>query len=430
MQRHHKTLPQWLAVVGPGFLVAATGVGAGDLATAAFTGGQLGTTVLWAVVVGALLKYALTEGLARWQLVTGETLLEGASRRFGRAVRWPFLVYLVFWSFFVGAALISAAGATAAAMMPPEAIDSLGGTVRAKIVLGVLHSIAAAMIVLWGRYRLFERVMHAMIAVMFVTVTACAVALVSDWGEIVRGLCLPVVDRQHAGGVSWTIALIGGVGGTLTILCYGYWIREEGRCDPRALPDTRVDLAVGYAATALFGMAMVVIGSSIEPTGRGATLMIRLADRLQDDLGLWARWSFLLGAWSAVATSLLGVWQSVPYLFADFWRLRHDVSSFRSGCDRSAPVLTRTWAYRGYLLLLATLPVLGTQAEFRQVQKLYAVVGAMFLPMLAAVLLLMNGRADWLGRQYRNGPLATLTLLATLVFFAAFGWLQLTGQFG
>ena len=43
-----------LMVIGPGLLVAATGVGAGYLATAAFTGNQLGVAVLWAVVLGAL----------------------------------------------------------------------------------------------------------------------------------------------------------------------------------------------------------------------------------------------------------------------------------------------------------------------------------------------------------------------------------------
>jgi Mn2+/Fe2+ NRAMP family transporter len=55
----------WLAVLGPGLLVAATGVGAGDLATAAFTGSHVGVAVLWAVVLGALLKFVLNEGLAR-----------------------------------------------------------------------------------------------------------------------------------------------------------------------------------------------------------------------------------------------------------------------------------------------------------------------------------------------------------------------------
>ena len=78
--------PSLLALVGPGLLVAATGVGAGDLATASFAGSQLGTAILWAVLVGGFMKFVLTEGLARWQLVTGQTLLEGTARRLGRPV--------------------------------------------------------------------------------------------------------------------------------------------------------------------------------------------------------------------------------------------------------------------------------------------------------------------------------------------------------
>ncbi len=44
---------KWLSILGPGILVAATGVGAGDLATAAFTGSRLGLACLWAVVLGS-----------------------------------------------------------------------------------------------------------------------------------------------------------------------------------------------------------------------------------------------------------------------------------------------------------------------------------------------------------------------------------------
>lgn len=52
-----------LSVIGPGILVAATGVGAGDLATATLSGATLGCGVLWAVIVGAGLKFVLNEGL-------------------------------------------------------------------------------------------------------------------------------------------------------------------------------------------------------------------------------------------------------------------------------------------------------------------------------------------------------------------------------
>ena len=54
--------------------------------------------------------------------------------------------------------------------------------------------------------------------------------------------------------------LPGGVGGTLTVLCYGYWIREEGRIDMQQMRTCRVDLGVGYVMTAVFGVCMVILG--------------------------------------------------------------------------------------------------------------------------------------------------------------------------
>ncbi|MHC5004767.1 MAG: Nramp family divalent metal transporter, partial [Planctomycetota bacterium] len=126
-----------LALLGPGILVAATGVGAGDLATGAIAGSRLGVAVLWAALLGAGLKYLLTEGLARWQLATGTTVLEGAVTHFGRVVQWAFLGYLLLWSYFVGAALMSACGIAAHALVP--VLDARGD----KIAYGLLHSAAA-----------------------------------------------------------------------------------------------------------------------------------------------------------------------------------------------------------------------------------------------------------------------------------------------
>jgi Mn2+/Fe2+ NRAMP family transporter len=109
----HRNKPGILGALGPGIVIAATGVGAGDLVAAAVCGAVFGTRVLWAVLAGALLKFVLNEGLARWQLATGSTLLEGCVAHFGRPVQWLFLAYLLIWSYFVASALMSACGATA-----------------------------------------------------------------------------------------------------------------------------------------------------------------------------------------------------------------------------------------------------------------------------------------------------------------------------
>lgn len=398
-----------LAVIGPGILVAATGVGAGDLATGAFSGASLGVAVLWAVLFGATMKFVLNEGLARWQLVTGDTLLEGVARHFGPLALGAFLLYMLLWSFWVSSALMSACGVAAHALLPinPENADA------DKIIYGMLHSIAAIALVVLGGYRLFQRVMSVCIGLMFATVVVTAVSLQPDWGDVLRGMFVPGIPdpRGDGQGLGWTVALIGGVGGTLTVLCYGYWIAEEGRQGVQALRACRLDLATGYTMTAVFGLAMVILGTRLEVTEglKSASLLVDLGVQLEEELGAFFKWLFLVGAWGAVASSLLGVWQSVPYMFADIWRLLQR----RYDDDR---IDTRGIPYLTFLLVMGTLPAVGLWSQFSGVQKLNAIIGAAFMPLLALTLLILNGQRRLVG-ELRNSALVTLCLLATLAFF-------------
>jgi Mn2+/Fe2+ NRAMP family transporter len=410
-----------MAALAPGMLVAATGVGAGDLAVASLTGSRLGNGILWAVLAGAALKFTLNEGLARWQLATGETLLEGAMRRLGRPVAWIFMPYLVAWSFFVGSALISACGVCLGALIP--VFDDPDD---AKLVFGIAQSAIGLALVWRGGFALFERIMGVCIAIMFVSVIATAAVIWPGWGEVAHGLLVPGIPDAGGSEIAWTVALMGGVGGTVTILSYGYWIREKGRVGPSWLRVCRIDLAAAYAMTAVFGIGMVVIGSTITIEGSGAGLIVKLADRLGDSLGPAGRWLFLVGAWGAVFTSLLGVWQAVPYIFADLVGLireprGHPADGGQVRATRA--VDTRGRPYRGYLLAIATVPILGLLVSFKDIQKYYAVVGAGFMPVLALVLLVLCGRRAWVGSA-RTGLPGTAALLVTLAFFA---WAGLKG---
>jgi len=404
-----------ISIIGPGLLVAATGIGAGDLATASFAGSHLGTAVLWAALAGAFLKFVANEGLARWQLATGTTLLEGVVRHFGRLTGWFFLAYLVFWTFFVASALMSACGVTLHALIPVFE-DARDG----KIVFGILSSLTGAILVLKGGYSLFSRIMQVCIGLMFVTVLATAAIIWPGTEQVLHGLFVPSIPNPEGNGLSWTVALMGGIGGTVTVLCYGYWIREAGRTGKDDLRTCRIDLAVAYAVTALFGIAMVIIGSTIEIDGRGATLLVTLSEQLVESLGPAGRWIFLVGAAGAVFSSLLGVWQAVPYLFADLWGLlRGPEQESTSG---KSSVNTRSPAYLGYLAAMALLPMTGLFRGFGEIQKFYAMVGAWFFPALALALLLLNGRSSWVGKPFRNQPLTIAALIGVLLFFAWIAW--------
>lgn len=410
------------AIIIPGILVAATGVGAGDLATASFAGSLLGNGILWAAVLGAFLKFVVNEGLARWQLATGKTLIEGAVDKFGRIFGWLFLPYLLIWSFFVASALMSACGVTLHAMIPlfDNADDG-------KVGFGIFASVVGMTLAYKGGYALFEKVMSVCIGIMFVTVVVTAAMLWPGTGEVLRGLLVPAIPDFAGIGRTWTVALIGGVGGTVTVLCYGYWIREEGRTGIEHLGTCRIDLGVAYAMTAVFGVAMIIIGNNIEIEGGGATLIVSLARQLEVPLGAFGKWMFLIGAAGAVFSSLLGVWQAVPYIFADAWtllRLRH---SQDENIEKAQGVDTTSRPYRGYLFAIGIIPMLGLVVSFQEIQKLYAVIGAAFIPLITVGLLIMNSRADWVGEKFKNRRKTDMVLMIILGFFAWIAWEEFVG---
>lgn len=397
-----KRIDNWLHLLGPGIAVAATGVGAGDLISGTAAGAQFGTTLLWAAAFSALLKYALNEGVARWQLATGTTILEGWCAHLGRPFQYYFLVYLIGWSFMVGGGLISACGIAGHTMFPQLSVSAWA----------ILHSLAGAALVLWGRYTFFEKAMKVLIAIMFFSFVASAWVLRPEWSVLLQGLLVPQVPTGSARSI---LSVIGGVGGSLTILCYGYWIRESGRNGPEWMRPTRIDLGVAYGLTGFFGVAVILISAQMHPEmAKGSQIVMGLAQRLEEAMGPAGRWAMYLGFWGAVASSLLGVWQGIPYLFAD------TVGLFKGLGPQERAAMTQPTSkhYRAFLAFLTFAPLSLLLFEKPVgIVVAYTIVGALFMPFLAITLLYMNARRAWVG-DWRNGWLSTVLLVAALLVFA------------
>lgn len=411
-----------LADFGPGLAMAATGVGAGDLAAAAFAGARFGESLLWAVAGGAIVKLFLNEGIARWQLATGTPLLEGWCRHTPRAFSHAFLVYLVVWTLVVGGALMSACGIATHALVPALPIPAGG----------VLHSVAALALVLWGRYAAFERAMTLLAVLMVIALLASVAFLLPDPRAVLRGLFVPTLPT---GAAPAALGLLGGIGGSVSLLAYGYWIRERGWSGRESLGHIRTDLAVAYVLTGLFGMSVLVL--SAQALGQGAVDLpsgsrglVLLAATLRDSVaaqagavtGEIARVVFLLGVWGAVFTSVLGVWQGIPYLFADFLAAR----AGRYG----QPVDVTSRAYRGYLLYVAIAPMalLAIGRPFWLI-LVYTVVSSAFLPFLASSLLWLNSRRTLVG-HLRNGVGVRILLALVLVLVAVLAFQEVWDTLG
>jgi Mn2+/Fe2+ NRAMP family transporter len=386
-----------IAAVGPGLLLAASGIGAGDVVVASVTGMRFGMALLWAVVLTVGLKFVVTEALARWQLATGETIARAWVTRLPRWIGWLFAAYLAFWTFMVGASLSSACGIAGAS------IAGFGTTAQ----WGAVHALAAAGLVAGNQHRRLQGVMKALVAAMALCVLGCAVVSDPDPARLLAGALLPGIPDGAGGQV---LALLGGIGGSLTVICYGYWMRDQGWQGGERLAGARADVRLAYVFTGIFGAALIVIATGAGGAGgTGSRLALEVAARLGDVAGPWARTVFLAGFWCTAFAAMLGVWQGVPRIYVDLaeaWK------------GRLSPAQDRA-VFLGALGFLAGPPLLLLwQREPVAVVVAFSITGAFVMPFLAGTLLYLNNRRDLMG-PLANGRLGNVALAVSLLAFGA-----------
>ena len=373
-------------LVGPGLVVAATGVGGADLVATLIAGQKFGYALLWCVVVGCVMKIVLVEGVGRWCLATGQTIFEGW-RSLGAWTTWYFAPYIVIWGFVYGAAAMAGTGL---------ALSGLFGGLSTTW-WGIVSGLIGLALVWAGHYSLFERVLAALVGLMFVTMVGAALLTLPNLGELLTGLA----PRIPEGGLVNTLALAGGVGGTITLAAYGYWLREKGWSSEKFMRVMRIDNTVAYVVTGVFVLATLVVGAellystsvAIESGDQG---LADLSVVLQDRYGQWAGKVFLVGFWAAAMSSLVGVWNGVSLMFADF------MANVTGGDSDDADARAGGRWYKAYILWLTFPPmVMLFLGEPVWLILAYGVLGAFFMPFLAVTLLwLLN--SDRTPREWRN----------------------------
>lgn len=402
-------------LIGPGIVVAATGVGAGDLVATLIAGSKFGYTLLWAAVIGCVLKIALAEATGRWHLATGRTLLDGW-RSLGAWTTVYFSVYVVVWGFVYGATAMSSSALPLAALFP----DLLDFKTWA-----ILCGLFGMVFVCTNRYAMVEKMLMVFVGVMFVVVVVVAILVSPNIGDSFAGLWPTLPD----GSILYTLGLIGGVGGTISMAAYGYWVNAKGWTDSGWMRMMRVDNRVAYITTGIFVVAMLIVGAELLSASDTA---LRSGDRglldlgavLREEFGTFTSKLFLVGFFAASFSSLVGVWHGVSLLFADFVaRLRAARAATSAPTDAGGVravaqgASERSWPFYAYVLWLTLppIPLLWLDKPFGLVIT-YGVLGAFFMPFLALTLLwLLNSPRT--PRQWRNGLLSNVMLaLAGLLF--------------
>jgi Mn2+/Fe2+ NRAMP family transporter len=404
--------PQW-KLVGPGLVVAATGVGAADLVATLVAGAKFGYTLLWVAVIGAVIKVVLVEGAGRYSLATGRTIFEGW-RSLGVWTTWYFAPYIVIWGLVYGATAMSSSALPLVALFP-------GLSLRwTAVVTGII-----GLVLVWfGSYAIFEKIIAAFVGVMFVSVIGAALLTLPNLGEILLGL-RPIFPDDSIVNV---LAIAGGVGGTITLAAYGYWLREKGWNTPVFMRVMRLDNGVAYALTGVFVISMLIIGAELYYSvsiaiETGDQALVQLANVLADRYGDVFGKVFLFGFFAASFSSLIGVWSGVSLMFADY------VGEVRRLPAGHPDTRTGGKYFRAYMLWLTFPPMLLLLLD-RPVGLIlvYGMLGALFMPFLAITLLvLLNRRREGalphseVPEQWRNGWKSNLLMGLCALLFLVLG---------
>jgi Mn2+/Fe2+ NRAMP family transporter len=190
----------------------------------------------------------------------------------------------------------------------------------------------------------------------------------------------------------------------------------------------RLDLIVGYVLTALFMVAMLVVGAELLfASGEGISGeegLVALADPIQERFGVIARWLFLIGFWAAATSSIVGAWNGSAYLFADSVRTSRDVPD-----ERAEEYLSEKSIYFRAMLVWISFPpmLLLFFGEPVLLIIVYAAMGALFLPFLAITLLwLLN--SSRVAPEHRNGIVANAIFVLSVLLFAFLGVQEVLGS--
>jgi Mn2+/Fe2+ NRAMP family transporter len=218
-----------LAIVGPSLVWAGEFIGSGEVILSTRVGAILGPTVLWAIVVGVVLKFWIGMAGARYTVCTGEGMIDMIARVPGPK-NWGVWITLVAQS---AAATISIGSIAAAAGI---FVHSLIGI--SPLLAGWIVTVFALVVVWFNVFDFLKLIMSFFVVIIVCGVLYVSVMVFPDVGTLLKGLLFDVpavpdwaLARDGIQANPWReiLPLLGwAAGGFASQVWYTYWVIGAG----------------------------------------------------------------------------------------------------------------------------------------------------------------------------------------------------------
>ncbi|HET8570935.1 MAG TPA: Nramp family divalent metal transporter [Candidatus Limnocylindria bacterium] len=253
---HRSGVLAFLGVLGPGLIAGLAGNDAGGIFTYSQLGAETGFSMLWILPITTVMLIVVLEMAARMGAVSGQGLGDLIRDDFG--IRWTLFAMVV---------LLIANGSNIAAEFAGAAAALEIFDVPRWITVPVVAAGIWALVV-FGSYRLVERVFLS-VAVVFLAYVVSAFVAGPDWGEVGRALVTPTVHFEP----SFLLLMIATVGTTVTPYMFFYLqssVADKG-LGPEELGFERADAIMGAVWTNVIALFIVVV-TAATLFGTGITL--------------------------------------------------------------------------------------------------------------------------------------------------------------
>ena len=384
------------ANLGPGFLVTAAFIGPGTILTASRAGAEFGLSLLWALLFSLVMTFVLQEMALRLGLVKRlalTTILRDAVTQ--PVFKWGFLV-LVGLAIVVGNSAYEGGNLTGAAA---GAALIFGGDLRVWLIL---LAFVCALLLLWGRYQSFERILVVLVALMAAMFSLSAVVMVLN-SEVADIRLLPSAPSDPS---EWIVlALIG-----TTVVPYNLFLHAslvqrkwaDGVPLDQAISAARRDLAISLAIGGIVTIAVMVTAAYLYRGGAAPSQLSDLPAQLAPVAGPFAEMAFALGLLAAGLSSALTAPLAASLTLE---------GAFHRDNQPSRRLFRSTWA----LVLLCGAGFAVTSQQPVELILIAQVTNALLLPLLALILIVLAARTSIMGQHASRAWQSGVAVFAAMV---------------
>ena len=387
---------QHLALIGPAFVAGAWQFGPGNLTTAVQAGSGYQYALIWVIVVSTILMIFLTDMAVRLGIKSPTSLISSIKEHLGGwvGVLAGIGVFLITLCFSVGNAVGSGLGLS---ML-------FGGS---PIMWTVICTAAvAALLLLRNVYRVVEKVLIVIVALMAIAFIASAFISNPDWAAAGAGL-LPTFP----GGAWLLIVALVGTNFSINAAFYtAYGTKERGRTEADYRDVTIVDTIPGIVAPGIMTALVIVVAASVlGQTGEAAPTVIALAGIFEPLAGPVGSTVFALGFFGAAFSSMIANATAGGTMLSD-----------GLGRGASSSSLTAKLVSAGILVFGIAVTVIFQESPVQLIVIAQALT-VFVAPVLAALIIIMANRVKLMGDmrntwwQNAAGAIGLLAVLALSV---------------